>query len=276
MVDYNFFISLQKRIFVMCPVINIFGFEIQSYALAALAGFVLTALLAIRLGKARNINSYTSLWATLVSGVGIFAGGHLLFAITNIKEITALIQKGDLSFSGLLPFISGMVFYGGFFGALVALLIYCKLNKHVGRKDVFDIFAVSVPLFHAFGRVGCFFAGCCYGVESEFGIVTYINTAPAHYGISRFPVQLVEALFNLLIFALLILLYKRNKLHGNLILVYMSLYAHVRFVLEFFRGDEVRGFVLGFSTSQFISLLVLAFLCIYCIAKFIKKSSIRK
>ena len=273
--DYNFFVSLQKRIFVMCPVINMFGFEIQSYALVALVGFVLTALLAVRLGKARDINSYISLWATLVSGVGIFAGGHLLFAITNIKEIVVLAQNGNLSLDGLLPFISGMVFYGGFFGALIAVFIYCKINKDVSKKDIFDIFAVSVPLFHFFGRIGCFFAGCCYGVESDFGIATYINTSPLHYGISRFPVQLLEAFLNLLIFILLILLYKRKKLRGELILVYMSSYAPVRFVLEFFRGDEVRGFVFGLSTSQFISLLLLAFLCVYSIIKFIKKSSVR-
>lgn len=260
----------------MYPVINIFGLEIQSYSLFATAGYVITAFLTVYLGKLRGMHSYKSLWATLVSGVGIFAGGHLLFAVTNIKAIIGLFQNSSFNFTALLPYISGMVFYGGFSGAIVSLLVFCKLNKDVSRRDIFDIFAVSVPLFHTFGRIGCFFAGCCYGVESDFGITSYLNISPAHYGVSRFPVQLVEALFNLLIFALLILFFKRKKLYGKLILVYMSIYAPVRFVLEFFRGDAVRGFVFGFSTSQFISLLIIVFLCLYGVVKIIKKSSILK
>lgn len=260
----------------MYPIINFFGFEIQSYALLALAGFAVTALTAVFLGRKRKIQLYKSLWATLVSGIGIFVGGHLLFALTNIKSIISTAYNGSLTLETLLPYISGMVFYGGFFGALVTLLIYSKLDKDVDRKDIFDIFAVSAPLFHTFGRVGCFFAGCCYGVESDFGITTYLNTSAVHYGISRFPVQLVEALVNLIVFALLFSLFKRKLLYGRLVFLYMFIYAFARFVLEFFRGDNIRGFVLGFSTSQFISLLILAFLCIYCIVKLIKKSSVRK
>ena len=260
----------------MYPVLNIFGFEIQTYSLLSAIGFVLTALAAVYLGKLRNIHPYKSLWATLVSGVGIFIGGHLLFAVTNIKAIIKLCQSDRFNMDNLLSYISGMVFYGGFFGALVVLLIYCKFNKDVSRNDIFDIFAVSVPFFHAFGRVGCFFAGCCYGVECNFGITTYLNTSPTHYGISRFPVQLIEALVNLLIFMVLIILYKRKKLLGKLILIYMALYAPARFVLEIFRGDKVRGFVFSLSTSQFISLLIILFLLIYFATKFLKKSSITK
>lgn len=257
----------------MLPHINFFGFEIQTYSILAAIGFILTAVLAANLGKCRNVSPEKSLTATLVAAAGVFLGGHFLFALTNMKAIFALVGSGDFSFSALLPFVSGMVFYGGLFGSIIAVIIYTKIDKDVSKANVFDVFAVSAPLFHAFGRVGCFFAGCCYGIESEFGITTYLNTSPTHYGVSRFPVQLFEALANILIFALLLILFKRKKLCGKLVLVYLSLYAPIRFVLEFFRGDEVRGFIFGLSTSQFIGLLILAFIAIYLLIKLIKRSS---
>lgn len=256
----------------MYPLINIFGFEIQTYSVMAVIGFVLTAVLALNLGKRRNIPTETSLMVTFVSAFGIFLGGHLLFALTNLQNIVKLISSGNFSFSALMPYISGMVFYGGLFGAVVAVFLYTAKNKDVKRSDVLDIFAVSVPFFHIFGRIGCFLAGCCYGVESDFGITTYLNTSATHYGVSRFPVALVEAFINLLIFILIVSFFKRNKLKGKLVFLYLIIYAPARFALEFFRGDIIRGFILGLSTSQFISLLIISFICIYFLF-YIKKKS---
>lgn len=256
----------------MYPLINIFGFEIQTYSVMAVIGFVLTAVLALNLGKRRNIPTEKSLMVTFVSAFGIFLGGHLLFALTNLQNIVKLISSGNFSFSALMPYISGMVFYGGLFGAVVAVFLYTAKNKDVKRSDVFDVFAVSVPFFHIFGRIGCFLAGCCYGVESDFGITTYINTSATHYGVSRFPVALVEAFINLLIFILIVSFFKRNKLKGKLVFIYLIIYAPARFALEFLRGDIIRGFIFGLSTSQFISLLIISFICIYFLF-YIKKKS---
>lgn len=257
----------------MYPLINIFGIEIQTYSVMAVIGFILTTVVALYLGKLRRIAPDKSFMATLISGLGIFIGGHFLFALTNIKNIAKVITESGFSFSDIIPYISGMVFYGGLFGAIIAVFIYGTVNKEVDREDLFDVFAVSVPLFHAFGRVGCFLAGCCYGVESDFGITAYLNPSATHYGVSRFPVALAEAFVNLLIFALLLCFFKRNKLSGKLIFIYLLMYAPARFVLEFFRGDKVRGFIFGFSTSQFISLLILCFLIIYFAVSIKKKSN---
>lgn len=257
----------------MYPLINIFGFEIQTYSVMAVIGFVLTAVLALNLGKRRNIPTEKSLMVTFVSVFGIFLGGHFLFALTNLQNIVKLISSGNFSFSTLMPYISGMVFYGGLFGAVVAVFLYTAKNKDVKRSDVFDVFAVSVPFFHIFGRIGCFLAGCCYGVESDFGITTYLNTSATHYGVSRFPVALVEAFINLLIFILIVSFFKRNKLKGKLVFIYLIIYAPARFALEFFRGDIIRGFIFGLSTSQFISLLIISFICIYFLVLYIKKKS---
>lgn len=255
----------------MYPVINIFGLELQSYSIIAAIGFIITAVTAVSISKYRNIPADKSLMATLCSAFGIIIGGHLLFAITNLKYIVKEISDADFTFSEILPYISGMVFYGGLFGAIASVFIYTSVNKELVRKDLFDVFAVAVPLFHTFGRIGCFFAGCCYGVESNFGITSYLNTSATHYGVSRYPVQLFEALANLLIFILLIYFYKRNKFKGSLIFIYLSVYAVCRFILEYFRGDKIRGSIFGFSTSQLISLLIIAFLLICLAVKLIKK-----
>lgn len=257
----------------MYPIINIFGFEVQTYSVLAAVGFILSALLAVKLGKLKNISAEKSLMATLVSAFGVFVGGYILFALTNIKSIINVISESGFSLADLMPYVSGMVFYGGLIGAVLALLIYTAVSKDIKRQDVFDVFAVTAPFFHIFGRVGCFLAGCCYGVESEFGITTFLNNSPAHYGVSRFPVALLEAFVNLLVFALLLCFFKRNKLGGKLIFVYLLIYAPARFVLEFFRGDSVRGFVFGLSTSQFISILIVALICIYTLFSFLRRKS---
>jgi len=117
--------------------------------------------------------------------------------------------------------------------------------------------ALSVPLFHGFARIGCFLGGCCYGIESELGFSARGNTlVEAVNGVKRFPVQLFEAFFCFLIFTMLLIMFLYKKFKGGLFFVYLSIYAFVRFFDEFLRGDDIRGFVFGLSTSQFISIFV--------------------
>ena len=81
----------------MYPIINIFGFEVQTYSVLAALGFVLTAMLAVKLGKLKNISAEKSLMATLVSAFGVFVGGYILFALTNIKSIVKVISESGFS-----------------------------------------------------------------------------------------------------------------------------------------------------------------------------------
>ncbi len=257
----------------MFPSFDVFGLEIQTYSILSAIGFFVVAFLAVSLGKKRNIPTDKTLVMMIVSAVGLFLGGHFLFALTNIKGIALLSQSGELNLKALMPYVGGMVFYGGLIGAAVALMIYVKVETSVLKGDAFDVFAVSVPLFHAFGRVGCFLAGCCYGIESDFGFVTEYNNAPAHFGVVRFPVQLFEAFGNLVIFAFLLIFFKRNMFKSKLFALYLGIYAPMRFVLEFFRGDKIRGFVFGLSTSQLISLMIILALLVYIVICFIRKVS---
>ena len=130
-----------------------------------------------------------------------------------------------------------------------------------------DCIAPIVPLFHGIARIGCYFAGCCYGIESRFGFTAYNNPfVPEVNGVSRFPVQLLESTGNFMIAALLFILLasnnKKNSLQGKLIYIYFLCYSVLRFFDEFLRGDIARGFIGFLSVSQTISLF-------FCVVSFI-------
>ena len=112
-----------------------------------------------------------------------------------------------------------------------------------------------IPLGHAIGRVGCLFAGCCYGLP--YNGIGAIHLNPVGITHPVFPVQLLEAVLNLILSGCL-LLYSRKKPSGySLLFLYLICYAVIRFLLEFLRGDQIRGLFIGLSTSQWISLLML-------------------
>jgi phosphatidylglycerol:prolipoprotein diacylglycerol transferase len=153
---------------------------------------------------------------------------------------------------------SGFVFYGGVICGIAALYLLSKKYK-IKFALLADIIAIGVPLGHAFGRLGCFFYGCCYGRPSEsFMGVLFPPDSPAGYlGAKVIPTQLISSFFLFLLFFLLLAFRKRKKFDGQIVLVYLILYSIFRFIIEFFRGDP-RGSILFLSTSQLISLILIA------------------
>ncbi len=248
----------------MFPFFEMFGKTIGSYALCAFAGFFAALCTAAKLAKPLKMDfADIILVFTAISG-GMLAGGHLLYAVTNIDSIVKYIdfvlekmKNGTLTAEYIKLVLSecfgGSVFYGGFLGAAAALVIYSKHAKGGLRKEFIDIFAVCVPLFHCFGRIGCFLGGCCYGIESSIGFIAHNPLLPEMSGVRRFPIALAESVFNLMLFGVLFYLYKSGRNYGRLIYIYMLIYPAGRFILEFFRGDEIRGIFFCLSTSQWIS-----------------------
>ena len=132
---------------------------------------------------------------------------------------------------------------------------------------VTDCAAPGLALFHCFGRIGCFLGGCCYGVESEHGVVFTNALIESVNGVPRVPVQLYEAAFELALFFTLWALLCKGVLKNRLLLVYLISYSVGRFILEFWRGDEYRGFIFGLSTSQIVSIIVFAVSVVLFIVK---------
>ena len=251
----------------MLPVFEVFGRTIGSYAVCSFVGLFVAVLVATRLSKSLKIDFEDIILMVLCICAGILIGGSLLYAITNIdklicyiKLIVEKIKIDDFKFEYVKQLIAecfgGMVFYGGFIGASTIVYIYIKKSKTNYKKELSDIFAVCVPLFHTFGRIGCFLGGCCYGVESKVGFIANNSILPEMSGVRRFPVALLESLFNFLLFCFLCYLFKNKKKCGRLLFVYMLIYPVGRFVFEFFRGDEIRGIFLYLSTSQWISIIL--------------------
>lgn len=181
--------------------------------------------------------------------VGGILGAKLLYIITQLKSF---IEDPGL----WLKFSDGFVVYGGIIGGIFAGFLFCKRHK-LNFLQYFDLVMPSIALAQGFGRVGCIFAGCCYGVEtnSAFSLVfKSSNYAPNH--IHLVPTQPLSSALNFLNFFALLLISKRIKADGQVAGFYLIFYSVGRFILEFYRGDLERGTVGVLSTSQFISIFL--------------------
>ncbi len=259
----------------MFPSFEIFGKVIGTYSLSAIVGLAICAAVATLLGKKYGFKFEDIILFLVSAGVGLIVGGHILYGIVNtpllIKVLSILPERGFMAtLSSLTVVFGGSVFYGGMFGSLIALKIHIKHSKLENKHMIMNIYAVSIPLFHIFGRIGCFLGGCCYGIESEFGFTVHNNTyVPDINGVSRFPVALLEAALNLIVFLVILYMFKRFGEKYSLIHLYLFLYSMVRFSTEFLRGDAIRGVWGPFSTSQWISLV----LFVYTVTRFIIKKA---
>lgn len=141
----------------------------------------------------------------------------------------------------------GFVFFGGLIFGGLFILGYARFHKM--SMNQFEFCVPVIAISHSLGRLSCFLAGCCYGKHCE------LPWAIETMGINRHPVQLYEAITLVIVFLILLKRYKNKR---PVIVSYLASYSLVRFFLEFFRGDEIRGlWWQGLSTSQWIAILIL-------------------
>ena len=239
----------------MFPVIHII---LPSYATLAFLGMVAAVIyLCFNLNDEFSLKLFLKTF--ILCFVFGFLGARFVFFLTQIPSI---IHNFSFTTIATNVFSGGLVYYGGLFGVLITIWKICK-SHNLNTKILFNKIIPAIPLFHSFGRVGCFMAGCCYGCElssatSIFGLIT----------IDRFPTQLVESLFNVVIFICLLII--RKHTNYNLLKLYLILYSSFRFFIEFTRGDKLRGVWGIISTSQIISLGIIGFIIISYISKRIR------
>lgn len=242
----------------MYPIITIFGKDFSMYAIMAVIGLLIAGFVFCHGIKKNGGDESEATLLIIPVGLGMLVGGAVLYAITNIALFPMFFEVNSFNefWNVFGAVFGGSVFYGGLFGAILFGKLYIKIFK-LPEAVYMDNGALFAPIFHGFARIGCFFGGCCYGVESTFGFCAHGNEYTLIGETRRFPVQLLEATLNFLIAIIIYLLLKNGKLKGRLFYVYLILYALIRFFDEFLRGDQVRGFVFGVSTSQIISMLIL-------------------
>lgn len=211
-------------------------------ALAFLAGIGHWQMLGRRTGR-RDLSFASDLAFWLM--VGGIVGARLAYVVAN----------ADYFLSAPMEIIrvdqGGLIFYGGFIGAVLAFLVFAR-SRREKVLDLADFAITALPLGHALGRVGCFLNGCCGGRGVEMpGLLS------AH--LNRYPVQLYEAAFNLLVYGILTAVYlrRRGSCHGRVLALYLMLYPAGRFLLEFLRGDERLRWG-QFSAAQYLSLALMA------------------
>lgn len=256
---------------------------LHSYGLLLAAAFLVGVVLAQREARRRGQDPEAIAELSFWILVAALVGSQVFYVALNLDEFSGPRFLGDPPFQAvprvLQVWKTGLVFYGGFIGAALAALAIMR-RRRLPFLAYADTLIPSVAFGHFLGRLGCLAAGCCWGglagdhlpwaVRFGPGASAYdtfagggypaaylspdhATTAPLH------PVQLYEAVGELGIFLLLVLLVRpRKRFHGQVLAAWLVLYAALRGVLELFRGDLARRAVLGLNSGQWISVAILA------------------
>jgi phosphatidylglycerol:prolipoprotein diacylglycerol transferase len=232
----------------MHPVLVKLGpLTIYSYGVMIALGIMVGLFLARRQAKREGIDTDKIIDISFYVLLAALIGARLLFVFMNFAEYAAEPFRIFKIWEG------GLVFYGGLLSAAAIGIWYIK-RFGLPFWQVADILAPSLAIGHAMGRIGCFFAGCCYGRTCDVPwAVTFTDPQSlAPQGIPLHPTQLYSSLS---LFGFLIVLRKKKSFQGELFGTYILCYAIGRFLLEFLRGDP-RGVFLGgvFSPAQVIGI----------------------
>lgn len=228
------------------------GIKITTYGLIVSTAFLSSIYLASELAKKQGIKS------DVIFDLGIII---MMWGIIGARSLYVLIWFKDYIKDPIAIFKvweGGLVFYGGFIVAFLAALWWTQ-RKKIDFFMLADITAPFIALGHSIARIGCFYAGCCYGRASachnHFCGVVFPALGD---NIARYPTQLYESFANFLNFLILIIFFKKFKnRNGDVIFLYFLNYGIIRIIMELFRGDPERGKILFFSTSTFISFFMI-------------------
>lgn len=235
----------------MKPILLSFGvLHLYSYGLSIAVGVLLSLFLmnrrAVEEGFPKQEEVFDIAFAILVWG---FLGARIFYVIQNLSYYAAEPLKIFAVWEG------GLIFYGGALGALLGFwLVVRKLRMSFWR--VLDFIVPYGALAHAFGRIGCFLNGCCYGKVCE---LPWAVRFPGFFQAVH-PAQIYEAAYDLVLFAFLLARRKRSRFEGETGLLYFLLYGIGRYLIEFVR--EPGWMWLGLTSNQWLSagIILVAFI----------------
>lgn len=232
---------------------EIFGFQVYWYGILAAVAFVLAFSTASRRAPRAGVKSEEVFNLAPWIIVGAIFGARLLYVVSYWDK-----EFAGKPITAIFNMRSGLVYYGGLIGASIATIIFCRRAK-VPLWRMSDVMAPSIALGHAFGRVGCFMTGCCYGKPTDLPWAVHFPADHWTKGVGVHPTQLYESALNFLFYAGLAWLYRRRKFDGQVFAVYLIGYAIIRTTTEMFRGDYTRFYLGGIATpGQTVSILILA------------------
>jgi phosphatidylglycerol:prolipoprotein diacylglycerol transferase len=222
---------------------------IHSYGLMMAIGIISAILITSYRAKKRGMDHEAIIDIAIYGVIGGLIGAKLLYFIAEAPYIF----KNPKVIKDMLT--SGFVVYGAIIGGVGAAYIYCRIKK-LNFIKYFDLTVPSIALAQGLGRLGCFFAGCCYGKEtsSPLGII-FKNSPYAPNDIKLHPTQIYSSIGDFIIAGILFYFARKERKNGQVAGLYMILYSIGRFLIEFLR-DDPRGNIFFLSTSQFICVFV--------------------
>lgn len=231
------------------------GLKMPAYGFMIAMGVIIANCIAVFVLKRLKLDFNDLIILEGYCILGAYLGSKSLYLIVSYKIIEWNRILDPVYLNEIMK--TGFVFYGGLIlGSLFVLAAgkFHNINSMLyARKFIF-----LVPIMHAFGRLGCFFAGCCYGIPYDgIGAVVFPDNCYAIPNVKLFPVQLLELVLLLLV-AIVILYLQIKREWKYTIETYLMLYAIIRFMLEYVRYDAARGRFGIFSTSQWISIFMIA------------------
>lgn len=251
----QYFLLVATNIKSMYPELFHFGsFTVYGYGFCIMFGSILGYLYALVEGKRQQIPPEKIAEMCVLMFIASFIGGKVFLWFPDWRDYLQNPDKLLSSFGG-----SGFVFYGSFIFSIITLRWFFKKNQ-LKPGVMFDILAITGTIVHGFGKIGCLLAGCCYGkvCSPVFGI-TYTNphSQAEPLNMPLYPVPVIDALIIFTCTAILFYMKKRKQFDGQLMLIYGLFYGAGRFITEFLRGDENRGYIGPLSQSQWIALIII-------------------
>lgn len=238
--------------------ISIGSFFIPTYGTLVAIAFLVALWVTVRLAKRASLPHELVMNLAIYCALAGLAGAKLFMILfdfpTYWNDPKSLFSLSTLQAAG--------VYQGGFVVAFITAILYIR-RQHLPMLPTCDVFAPGIAIGQAIGRIGCFSAGCCYGIPTHVPwAVTFHNPAAADLtgvplGIPMHPTQLYECVADAAIFAFLYYRIRKTHTAGEILGWYLALYSIARFGIEFFRFHE-QGLHYGLSYTQWISLVTLA------------------
>lgn len=232
------------------PLFSIGSLEVYAYGICMAVGIIACFAFLLWVFSYKNFNEECTdkmlLLGLVATGIGILFA--MLFQSLYNYIATGVFKFGSMTFiGGLIGGVGSYLLFYNLYVYVVAPRAKAKvLQNHMNASltDALPFIPIAITIAHAFGRLGCFFAGCCYGQEADWGIQFETTDTKV------IPTQLFECIFLVLLTVAMAILYFKFKFNCNFG-VYAVSYGVWRFIIEFFRDDNRGGFIPGLTPSQF-------------------------
>lgn len=226
--------------------ISIFGREISFYGLLISIGMLLGVVVALYIVKKKGYNKEMPINLALYALPCSIVGARLYYCIFHgVNDFWQIFRVWE----------GGMAIYGGVIGGFLGLLICSKIHKY-SLLVCCDIVAPCLILGQAIGRIGCYFAGCCYGVETTDPMLMFFPLSVQINGTWHLATFFYESFIDLMGFIVLFVLTHKISTKGVVTSGYFIIYGTARAILEAFRDPKECLMVGSVRVSLLLSVIL--------------------